>query len=348
MRPQLPKELRIGKNSFVSPYAIVEQPENVRISDNVQIKPGVVLRPEDGYIIIRNNVVIDHYTVILAKGGVEIGEWCTIAPHCGIYAQNYSYDLANLPITKQPNVGKGIILMGDNWIGANSIILDDVTLGKGTIVGAGAVVTKSFPMAKVVAGNPARIIKNRFPGGEWDFETTERCSVEKTPDKFWSYIKKRAAFAAHSLSPEDVVLDVGCGEGYVTNILKNYCRRIIGIDYSEEAINKAKQRYGLECYQMRCTDLRFEAEFFDKVICTELLEHLTLHQAWKCLSEIYRVLKAGGMLVGSTPLRKTLISSPRIYSHIYEYSKSELKKLLEKFFEDINIDDDLFIAKKRG
>ena len=59
--------------------------------------------------------------------------------------------------------------MGDNWLGAGAIILDGVTLGKGTVVGAGAVVTRAFPMAKIIAGNPARVIKDRAPQGTWDF-----------------------------------------------------------------------------------------------------------------------------------------------------------------------------------
>ena len=107
----LSDRLKIGKNSFVSPYAIIEQPENIFIGDNVQIKPGVVLRPETGQITIGNNVVINHYTVIHAKGGVEIGDWCVIAPHCGIYAQNHLHDSFDIPITKQPNIGIGITLM---------------------------------------------------------------------------------------------------------------------------------------------------------------------------------------------------------------------------------------------
>ena len=74
----------------------------------------MVLRPETGCIAIGSNVVINHYTVIHAKGGVEIGDWSVIAPHCGFFAQNHSFDSFDMPITKQPNVGRGITLMGDN------------------------------------------------------------------------------------------------------------------------------------------------------------------------------------------------------------------------------------------
>ena len=273
--------MHIGRNSFVSPQAVIEQPENIYIGNNVQIKAGVVLRPEMGFIQIGDNVVINHYTVVHAKGGVEIGDWAVIGPHCGIFAQNHSYDSFDLPITKQPNKGIGITLMGDNWLGAGCMILDGVTLGKGTVVGAGAIVTKSFPMAKIIAGNPAKILKSRFPEGRWDFQKVERCSQNHTPQKYWPFIKRRAEFCAKYLSDQDVVLDVGCGEGFITNQLNPLCKRIIGIDYSEEAIKIAKMAHrDIDFLVMTATNLQFENQSFEKVLCLELFEHLTPLQAF--------------------------------------------------------------------
>jgi SAM-dependent methyltransferase len=244
--------------------------------------------------------------------------------------------------------------MGDNWLGAGCIILDDVTLGKGTVIGAGSVVTKSFSMAKVVAGNPARIIKNRFQCDQWNFCTEERCSSTGTPEKYWHYINQPAAKTSLYLNPDDRVLDIGCGDGYITNLLSKKCKQIIGIDYSEEAVIEAKKLYPLDkIYQMNSTNIQFEDTSFDKIICLEVLEHLTWLQAKKTISEAYRVLRPGGfvlrpggLLIGSTPLRTGPESSPSTYSHIHKYSNTELIQLFRAFKDILISDGNFFIGRK--
>jgi acetyltransferase-like isoleucine patch superfamily enzyme len=341
------KHMHIGKNSVISPEVVFEQPEKIFIGDNVQIKKGVVLRPETGFIYIGNNVVINHYTVIHAKGGIEIGDWCIIAPHCGIFAQNHSFESFDVPITLQQNKGSGITLVGDNWIGASSIILDGVTLGKGTVVGAGSVVTKSFGMAQVIVGNPAKVIKPRFPEDQWDFKKVERCSIALTPPEYLPYIRKRADFCIQHIDPGDYVLDVGCGEGFITSMIAERCKRIIGVDYSENAVNTARNNSPtLEYAHMSATDLPFDDGTFDKVTCLELIEHVTILQARRAIDEIYRILKPGGSIIGSTPIRMTETSSPSCYSHIHEYSETELSELLIRFQHVDIIDGNYFIGRK--
>lgn len=64
---------------------------------------------------------------------------------------------------KRPEDDRDIVLEGDNWVGAGATILRGVTLGRGSVVGAGAVVTRDVPPHSVVAGVPARVIRQRFP-----------------------------------------------------------------------------------------------------------------------------------------------------------------------------------------
>jgi acetyltransferase-like isoleucine patch superfamily enzyme len=63
------------------------------------------------------------------------------------------------PASERPHVAKAIVVNDGAWIGAGAIILSGVTIGENSVVGAGSVVTKDVPPQTVVAGNPARVVK---------------------------------------------------------------------------------------------------------------------------------------------------------------------------------------------
>lgn len=96
------------------------------------------------------------YFQALDDGHIYIGKGCWIAPNVGLVTTNH--DLAD---PDRHLLGQDIVLGEACWIGMNSVILPGVTLGPHTTVGAGAVVTKSFPEGYcVIAGNPAKKIKD--------------------------------------------------------------------------------------------------------------------------------------------------------------------------------------------
>lgn len=114
----------------------------VVLGDNVRINPYCHIGAINE-IIIGNNVLIASRVTILDHSHGEITE-----------------EDIQIPPASRKLFSKGPIIIKDNvWIGENAIILSGVKIGKNTIVGANAVVTKSFPDNVVVAGNPARIIK---------------------------------------------------------------------------------------------------------------------------------------------------------------------------------------------
>lgn len=87
---------------------------------------------------------------------IRIGAGCWIGPNAGIIAINHDINDASKHI--EP---KDVFIGSDCWIGMNAVVLPGVVLGDHTTVGAGAVVTKSFPEGHcIIAGNPARKIKS--------------------------------------------------------------------------------------------------------------------------------------------------------------------------------------------
>ncbi len=95
--------------------------------------------------------------------GIKIGSNVMMAPEVVILTSNHAHDKTDIPMMFQGSKGyKKVIIEDDVWIGQRAIILPGVTLQKGTIVGAGAVVTKTYPAYSIIGGNPARLIKSRL------------------------------------------------------------------------------------------------------------------------------------------------------------------------------------------
>lgn len=108
-------------------------------------------------ISVGENFFANYGCIILDVNKVTIGKNCMLAPNVGIYSathpiraeERYNGEELGLPIN-----------IGDNcWIGAGSVINPGVSLGNNVVVGSGSVVTKSFGDNVVIAGNPAKIIK---------------------------------------------------------------------------------------------------------------------------------------------------------------------------------------------
>lgn len=124
--------------------------KNLKIQTNVLISPRVE---------IGNDVEINENVRIRAN--VKIGNNVLIAPNVQLISINHEYKDITVPIMNQGEK-KGRIEIGDDvWIGTAAIILPNVKLSQGAIIGAGAVVTKDVPEYAIVGGNPAKIIKHR-------------------------------------------------------------------------------------------------------------------------------------------------------------------------------------------
>lgn len=122
-----------------------------------------------------NNILIGRNTYKLPGGllspNVIIGRYCSISSNVYIGLTNHHMDYLSTGITNKDFITdisiqplKDFTNIGcDVWIGAGAIILNGVKIGHGAVIGAGSVVTKDIPAYGIAVGNPARVIKYRFP-----------------------------------------------------------------------------------------------------------------------------------------------------------------------------------------
>lgn len=135
-----------------------------QLEDDVVIAEGVIigdLEGGNGSITIKRNSRISMRSLLDITGNIEIGKDVRIGPEVFIYTHNHKFDDQNNPIYKQGIVIKDVHIEDDVWIGAKSIILPGVTVGEGSIIAAGGVVTRNVEPYTIVAGNPAKLIKRR-------------------------------------------------------------------------------------------------------------------------------------------------------------------------------------------
>jgi acetyltransferase-like isoleucine patch superfamily enzyme len=115
------------------------------------------------HIIIGRRTAINECNNIRAAGGdIRIGSYCQIAQFCTLVATNHTTETTHYILDAPLDLSKASITVEDDvWIGANSIILPGVTIGRGAVIGAGSVVTKDVAPYAICAGNPARVVRMR-------------------------------------------------------------------------------------------------------------------------------------------------------------------------------------------
>ncbi len=136
---------------------------NARIARGVDIS---VTPYGDCSIEIGEFVYINAYTQIHGPGDIKIGNGCLIGSHVAIFANNHIFADPDIKIQDQGLSREGIVIEEDCWLGAGVKVLDGVTIGKGSVIGAGAVVTKDIPPYSVAVGVPAKVISSRRKHGQ--------------------------------------------------------------------------------------------------------------------------------------------------------------------------------------
>lgn len=162
----------MGEGSFVCWGATLNTPYGgyISIGKKTEIRKGAIVLSYGGNIEIGDNCSINPYCVIYGVGGLTIGNGVRIGTHTTIIPSNHRFDNCDQFIYEQGITSFGIAIKDDVWIGAGVVVLDGVTIAKGCVIGANAVVTKSTEPYGVYVGVPAKLIKKRREGNSLNSE----------------------------------------------------------------------------------------------------------------------------------------------------------------------------------
>ena len=165
---------KMGRNSFLIKPLKLSDPQNIFIGNNVSIFHKTWLLtyqvsekiPE---LIIDDGATIGHFNHITCVNRVYIGKNVLTADKVYISDNLHGYENINVPVSCQPVFSKGEVFIGDEtWIGENVAIISS-KIGKHCVIGSNSVVTKDVPDFSVVAGAPARVIKQYSDvTGKWE------------------------------------------------------------------------------------------------------------------------------------------------------------------------------------
>ena len=148
-----------GKHSVIHRSARMDTPPYRKFSlgDYSVVESFACINNAVGDVLIGDYTRIGLHNTII--GPVKIGQHVNLAQGITVTALNHNFDDTNKRIDEQGVSTNAVTIEDDVWIGANAVILPGVTIGTHCVVAAGAVVTKDVPPHSLVAGVPAKVIK---------------------------------------------------------------------------------------------------------------------------------------------------------------------------------------------
>ncbi len=169
VRFRVPRRVFLGSRVFIGQYSLLNatcKDSFIRLGNDVHLARFCTLRAGKRGITLHDGVGINQYTFLDGNGGVEIGPDTLLSPGVQCISGNHIFDNPDVPIKYQGTEYGKITIGEDCWLGTNVIVLPGVTLGRGAVIGAGAVVTKDIPAYGIALGIPAKVIGFRGENGK--------------------------------------------------------------------------------------------------------------------------------------------------------------------------------------
>ncbi|MFH1038194.1 MAG: DapH/DapD/GlmU-related protein [PVC group bacterium] len=149
----------IGEGSF---FDIGAGAETITVGADSHISRLVTIRTQKGCVAIGDRVNIGSGSFIYGCGDIRIGDNTLIANQVEIISGTHTFEDTTRPMRFQDRSPSRIVIGEDVWIGTHAVILGGVTIGKGAVIGAGAVVHRDIREYAVAVGVPARDVRSRL------------------------------------------------------------------------------------------------------------------------------------------------------------------------------------------
>ncbi len=140
--------IELGANVMIGPYAVLVGAPISNLGEGIRMGA---------------NSAVGAFSFLGSSGPITIGENVIMGQHVSFHPENHNIERTDVLIREQGTTRVGIVVEDDVWVGANVTFLDGVRVGRGSVIGAGAVVRGDIPPWSVAVGVPARVVRTRKP-----------------------------------------------------------------------------------------------------------------------------------------------------------------------------------------
>ena len=161
-----PQSITLGDRVAIDDYTLLDASgagdSGILLGNDVIVSRNCVIQGKTGPLKLGDGVDVGCNTILSSGSGIFIGNSVLIAGNCYIGGGRYIANRTDIPIKEQGIYSRGpVIIKDDVWLGAGVTVLDGIEIGRGCIVGAGALVTKNLPDYSIAVGVPAKVTQTR-------------------------------------------------------------------------------------------------------------------------------------------------------------------------------------------
>jgi acetyltransferase-like isoleucine patch superfamily enzyme len=161
VRLLVPRRVFLGRRVMVGERCFLDANSNegrIELQDDVWLSRESYIVAGQAEVVVGPMTYVGHRCLFYGHAGIHVGRDVLLANDVQLICGNHTFARRDVPIRAQPPEGWPIVVQDDVWLGASVIVLGGVTIGQGSVVGAGAVVTHSLPPYSIARGVPAKIV----------------------------------------------------------------------------------------------------------------------------------------------------------------------------------------------